>query len=211
MVGQVDFWFDFASSYSYLSAMRIEREAAARSVAVRWRPFLLGPIFVAQGWNDSPFNLQPVKGRYMWRDMERRSRRFGLAFRRPQPDEAKGFPRNSLLAARAALAVLDESWGKDFCRRLFAAEFEDWQDIADRAVIDQCLAAARGGAAGFVGGDVTDVHKTALRANVEEAVALEIFGAPSFVTGGEVFWGDDRLEDALDWAAGLPADPADKD
>lgn len=196
---ELDFWFDFASTYSYLSAMRIEREAQARGVAVRWRPFLLGPIFAAQGWNDSPFNLQPVKGRYMWRDMERRAGKHGLPFCRPEA--ASAFPRRSLLAARVALAVLDEPWGREFCRRVFVAEFSDWLDIADPEVIDGCLAQARGRASGFAARDVDDTHKAALRANVDEAVSLGLFGAPGFSAGGEIFWGDDRLEDALDWAA----------
>ena len=71
MAGRIQFWFEFASTYSYLSAMRIEEDAARLGVAVDWQPFLLGPIFAAQGWNTSPFNLYPAKGRYMWRDMER--------------------------------------------------------------------------------------------------------------------------------------------
>ena len=67
----LDFWFDFASTYSYLAAARIRPLAAAAKVQVRFRPFLLGPIFKAQGWDTSPFNLYEAKGRYMWRDMER--------------------------------------------------------------------------------------------------------------------------------------------
>ena len=67
----LDFWFDFASTYSYLAAARIRPLAAAANVQVRFRPFLLGPIFKAQGWDTSPFNLYEAKGRYMWRDMER--------------------------------------------------------------------------------------------------------------------------------------------
>ena len=79
----MQFWFEFASTYSYPAAMRIEAAAAARGVAIEWRPFLLGPIFAAQGWNDSPFNLNPAKGRYMWRDLERRCAGYGLPLRRP--------------------------------------------------------------------------------------------------------------------------------
>ena len=94
----LEFWYEFASTYSYLSAMRIEEMAAAAEVEVRWRPFLLGPIFSAQGWSSSPFNLFPAKGRYMWRDMEREGSRFGLPVKRPDP-----FPQNSLVAARVAL------------------------------------------------------------------------------------------------------------
>ena len=67
----LEFWYEFASTYSYPAAMRIEKVTGAKGVNVRWRPFLLGPIFGAQGWNDSPFNLYPAKGKNMWRDIER--------------------------------------------------------------------------------------------------------------------------------------------
>src|SRR5919202_3839842 len=79
----VDFWYEFASTYSYVAAMRIERLAAAAGVSVNWRPFLLGPIFRAQGWDTSPFNLYLAKGRYMWRDLERLCEREGIPWRRP--------------------------------------------------------------------------------------------------------------------------------
>ena len=67
----MEFWFEFASTYSYLAAERIEGVARVMEVEVRWRPFLLGPIFAAQGWTTSPFNLYPAKGANMWRDIER--------------------------------------------------------------------------------------------------------------------------------------------
>src|SRR5215467_15912476 len=92
----------FASTYSYPAAMRIERLTAAAGVAVEWRPFLLGPIFQRQGWGDSPFNLYPAKGQYMWRDLERLCAAEHLALRRPSV-----FPRNGLLAARVALIARD--------------------------------------------------------------------------------------------------------
>ena len=101
MPATIDFWFDFASTYSYLTAMRIRPLAAAAGVVVRFRPFLLGPIFKAQGWDTSPFSIYQAKGRYMWRDLERLAADLELPFRRPDP-----FPQNSLLAARVALAGL---------------------------------------------------------------------------------------------------------
>ena len=93
----VDFWFEFGSTYSYPAAMRIDALAAESRVKISWRAFLLGPIFHEQGWDDSPFNLYPAKGRYMWRDLERICESQGLPLRRPSE-----FPRNGLLAARVA-------------------------------------------------------------------------------------------------------------
>jgi 2-hydroxychromene-2-carboxylate isomerase len=191
----LDFLYEFASTYSYIAAMRITPLAQAAGVAVRWRPFLLGPIFKAQGWNTSPFNLYPAKGRYMVRDCERLCAGLGLTFRLPEP-----FPQNSLLAARVALVGLEEGWGEEFSRAVYRAEFCDGRQIGDATVI--------GGIADDLGRDgaatlaraQSDVVKTKLRANTEEAQRLGIFGAPSFVSNGELFWGNDRLEHALDFA-----------
>jgi 2-hydroxychromene-2-carboxylate isomerase len=97
---RLEFWYDFASTYSYLSAMRIEALAARAGVEVLWKPLLLGPIFRAQGWDNSPFKIYPAKGRYMVRDMERLAAARGLLFKLPWP-----FPQNSLHAARLALSV----------------------------------------------------------------------------------------------------------
>ena len=79
----LDFFYEFASTYSYIAALRIAPLAESAGVTVRWRPFLLGPIFKAQGWDTSPFNLYEAKGRYMWRDMERLAAELSLPFRRP--------------------------------------------------------------------------------------------------------------------------------
>ena len=192
----IDFWFEFASTYSYPAAMRIGALAADAGVTVRWRPFLLGPIFKARGWDTSPFNLYPDKGRYMWRDLERLCAELGLPFRRPEP-----FPQSSLLAARVALVGLDDGWGEEFSRCVFHAEFGEGRRIDEHAVIADVLS-GRGAAPEQVFARAqSDDIKARLRRQTEEAQRLGMFGAPSFVTAdGELFWGNDRLEQALRWA-----------
>ena len=123
---QLTFWYEFASTYSYLSAMRIEAAAAAAGVAVTWQPFLLGPIFKAHGWSTSPFNLYPAKGRYMVRDVGRIAASRGLAFHMPEP-----FPANALMAARLAVIGTRQGWVAPFSRAVFEAEFALRRDIAD--------------------------------------------------------------------------------
>jgi 2-hydroxychromene-2-carboxylate isomerase len=191
----VQFWFEFASTYSYPAAMRIETAAAEREVDLEWRPFLLGPIFAAQGWGDSPFNIYPAKGRYMWRDLERLCGRQGLPLRRPSR-----FPRSGLLAARVALAAAAEPWLPDFVRAVYHANFAEDREIAERAVIAELLDALDVPAAVLLARADSELVKAALRAQTEQAQRLGIFGAPSFVVGDELFWGGDRLEHALDWA-----------
>ena len=192
----LDFWFDFASTYSYLAAMRIGTLAQDAGVRVRFRPFLLGPISKAQGWNTSPFNLYPAKGRNMWRDLERSCAELKLPFRRPDP-----FPQNSLLAARVALAALDQPWGEDFCRALFCAQFAEGRRIDDAAAVGDVLARLKIEPQPVLAAAQSDAIKARLRAQTEEAQRLGVFGAPIFTTAdGELFWGNDRLEPALRWA-----------
>ncbi|MFY0308999.1 2-hydroxychromene-2-carboxylate isomerase [Leisingera sp. D0M16] len=196
MSGRITFWFEFASTYSYLSVMRIGELAAARGVPVTWKPFLLGPVFAAQGWATSPFNIYPAKGRYMWRDMERICAARGLAFRRPE-----NFPQNGLKAARLAFAAAEQDGIEAFSRAVFQAQFGDGADISSDAVLQDCLRKS-GLDAGMISRAQSPDIKSALRAQTEEAIAAGIFGAPSFTSGPELFWGDDRLEQALEHAAG---------
>ena len=198
MASPVTFWFEFASTYSYLSAMRIEAEAEARGVEVIWKPFLLGPIFKAQGWDTSPFSIYPAKGENMWRDLERRAEKYGLPFDRSAETL---FPQNTVLAARVAIACLHEEWGRDYCRGVFRAAFAEGRDISEPATIADCLEKAGGASQAYLMMAHSDSQKLALRENVDEARSLGLYGAPSFVVDGELFWGDDRLEDALGWAS----------
>lgn len=200
MANPITFWFEFASTYSYLSALRIEAEAEARGIDVIWKPFLLGPIFKAQGWDTSPFSIYPEKGENMWRDMERRAAKYEIPFSRTAE---RLFPQNSVLAARAAIACLHEDWGREFCRGVFRAGFAEGKDISDPETVADCIEAAGGVAQTWLHMAHSDTQKAALRANVDEARSRGIYGAPSFIVDGELFWGDDRLEDALEWAGGV--------
>ncbi len=192
----LDFWFDFASTYSYLAAARIRPLAAAANVRVRFRPFLLGPIFQAQGWDTSPFNLYEAKGRYMWRDMERLAAGLNLPFRRPDP-----FPQNSVLPARVALVGLAQGWGEDFSVAVYTAQFVEDGRIDEPHTLAEILSFMNVDAPAALEAAQSDEIKLRLRSEVEAAQMLGVFGAPSFTTAdGELFWGNDRLEQALAWA-----------
>lgn len=193
---KIEFWYEFASTYSYPAAMRVEAVAAEAGVEVVWRPFLLGPIFGEQGWNDSPFNIYPAKGRYMWRDLERLCAAYGLPYVRPSV-----FPRNGLLAARIAVAGLDEGWTPAFTKYAYQANFARDEDIAEREVLAPLIRAAGGEPEAAFEQAASEGVKARLRGHVDLARQKGVFGAPSFITeDGELFWGDDRLDQALEWA-----------
>ena len=200
MSATAEFWFEFASTYSYPAAMRVEALARAAGVALRWRAFLLGPIFAAQGWNDSPFNIYPVKGRYMWRDLARICAAEGLPLRQPS-----AFPRGSLLAARVACAASDEPWIGAFVRAIYTANFALDRPIGEPEVVATALRELGVDADAWLTRAGTAETKDKLRAQTETAIARGIFGAPAMTVGDELFWGNDRLEEAVAHASGASA------
>jgi 2-hydroxychromene-2-carboxylate isomerase len=191
---RVTFWIEFASTYAYLAIQRAEARAAAWGVALDWRPFLLGPIFRAQGWDTSPFVLHPAKGAYMWRDVARRAEGYGLPFERPD-----SFPANGVAAARQAIAALRGPEGPAFCRAVSTALYGQGRDIADAGVLAHCALAAGLDPEALAAAGAAE--RDALRANTEAAMAAGVFGAPFFHAGEEPFWGEDRMEDAFAFAA----------
>jgi len=200
-VPEIEFWLDLASPYSYLSAMRIDDLAGRARVALRWRPFLLGAIFKSFGWDNSPFVLQKEKGAYMWQDMARQCRKQNIPWMRPST-----FPRHSVLAARVALYGADQPWIGAFCRRVMLRNFAHDRDIATEADVSDVLNALALPAATILAGAQSDENKSRLRVQTDRAKTLGIFGAPTFFVRGEMYWGNDRLDDAIACARGLASD-----
>lgn len=196
----IEMWFDFASPYSYLSLARGGPLAAQAGLTLVLRPFLLGPIFKAQGWHDTPFRLYPSKGVYMLRDVARRATRFEVPYHPPSV-----LPRLGLLAARVAILGQDDPWCRPFCEAVFRANFVHDRDIQSPAVIAAVLEEL-GLPATLLEQAAEAPAKAALKTQTDEAARRGVFGAPAFFVGEEMFWGDDRLEDALAWARapGLP-------
>jgi 2-hydroxychromene-2-carboxylate isomerase len=192
----VEFWYEFGSTYSYPAAMRVEPMAEEAGVAVHWRPFLLGPIFKEYGWNDSPFNIFEAKGRYMWRDLTRICEGEGLLLKLPPV----AFPQNGLKAARLALVGEVKGWTPPFTRAVFLANYAEQKDISDDGTLAAILAALGVDADAALAEANTLPIKDRLKQQTEEAARRGIFGAPSFTIGDELFWGNDRLEAALEWA-----------
>lgn len=193
----VDFWFDFASTYSYLSVMRIGDLARRSGITVRWRPFLLGPVLQHHGWSASVYLLHKEMATYMWRDLQRKCRKYGLPWQQPG-----NFPRRSVLPVRIATVGADEPWCEPFCQAVMTASFADDRDIEDGALLAKILTGLGLEADAILHQATSEANKLLLRQRTDEAADLGIFGAPSFIAGSELYWGDDRLEDALAAAGG---------
>jgi 2-hydroxychromene-2-carboxylate isomerase len=160
---------------------------------------LVSPIFRENGWRDSPFNIYHAKGLYMWRDLERQCHKYNIPFQKPGI-----FPVNSVQAARVGLVASKEGWAAEWTEAVFCANFQRGLDISDKNVLrhilsEIALSAKSDGHQDILERANTEQIKTQLRNQTAEAATLGIFGAPTFVVDGEIFWGDDRLEQALDW------------
>lgn len=185
----VEFWFDVGSPYAYLAYRALPRIAAACGARVDWRPMLLGGVFKATA-NHSPVEV-PAKGRWIDLDLQRWARRIGTRFAM-NPH----FPINTLALMRGAVAMKARS-DEEFQRYLgavFEAIWCDGKNMGDPQVVAEVLAAA-----GFDPQQVfalasEPAAKDRLKADTEEALARGVFGAPTFFVGGEMFWGQDRLD-----------------
>src|SRR5215470_15050607 len=172
----IDFWFTMGSTYSYLSAMRLPEVERASGIRFRWRPFHL--LVIVQEMKHVPFADKPTKSAYMWRDVERRAAMYGIPAKVPAPYPAKA----SITANLVAVLGMREGWGVDFVR----AAYRHWCVLGQDPA--KVLAAADSAQA-----------REALAAETDAARELGIFGSPTFAVGRELFWGDDRLEDAISW------------
>lgn len=188
----LDFWYEFGSNYSYLSVMRIETLAERAGIKVNWKPFLLGPIFKDLGWQTSPFVLQKEKGAYVWLDMQRRSAKYGLPFKRPSE-----FPRSGLLPARVAALGMNEPWIAEFSRRVMLQNWAEDRAINDAGAVQEALQGLVAYPELTLKSAQGEDAKETLRRQTAIARELGIFGAPSCFVNGEMYWGDDRLEDAI--------------
>jgi len=189
----IDFWFSVGSTYTYLSVARIDRIALSEGVTFRWRPFDASVIMKEQ--KNFPFSNKPVKTAYMWRDIERRAGMYGIPVRVPAP-----YPSPELeLANRIAVLAENEGWCPAYVKAAYHQWFVHGAVVGGEPNILHSL--------GEIGQDPARVLELArmeavgdaLQKSTIEARQLNIFGSPSFVTRGEVFWGDDRLEDAIYW------------
>jgi len=188
----LEFWFDLSSNYSYLSLMRVEDLVHGSGIKIQWRPFLLGPVFKSLGWNTSPFVVQQAKGAYVRRDMERQCAKYDLPWTWPSE-----FPRRALLPMRVAVYGQGQPWFTDFCKHIMLLNFAEDQEIDSPEVVADVLHRLGLPAPDIIGAVHSELFKKALRVQTQQAQEKGIFGAPMFVVDRELFWGNDRLEDAI--------------
>ena len=173
--------------------MRLPKYATANGVTFNWRPFNVRSLMIEQ--NNIPFANKPAKLAYMWRDIERQAAKYGLPISVPAP-----YPLENLaLANLVALLGMREGWGQDYTAETYRMWFVDGKPAGSEPNISASLRR--------IGQDPSPVIQKAKSDEIADALAAEtvvardigVFGAPTFVVEGEVFWGDDRLGDAVRW------------
>lgn len=189
----IDFWYSIGSTYTYLTVMRLADYAAKNDVCFNWRPFDVRTIMIAQ--KNIPFANKPEKFAYMWRDIERRAASYDIPATLPAP-----YPLKDLaLANQVALLGHHEGWGQSYAVEAYRLWFVEGLPAGSEPNLSRAITHA--------GQDPEQVLPVARSPEIVEALVTEtiecrdigIFGAPSFVVGSEVFWGDDRLDDAVSW------------
>jgi len=193
-LGKIDFWFSIGSTYSYLTVMRLSDVANTSGAEFRWRPFNVRHVMIEQ--NNIPFKDKPVKTAYMWRDIERRAAGYGLEPKIPAPYPLPGLVLANLVATLAA----EQGWVEDYVRATYRRWFEDGLPAGEEPNLSESLTETGQDPEKVLSRAQSDEIEHALADSTDEATALGVFGSPSFVVDEEVFWGDDRLEDALLWA-----------
>lgn len=189
----IEFWFTMGSTYTYLTVMRLPELEKATGIPFRWRPFHL--LTILQEMKHVPFADKPAKAAYMWRDIERRAQMYQIPVRVPAPYPAK----QSLIANQVALLGFTEGWGTDFVRAAYRRWFQIGQETGSEPNLSGSLEDIGQNTERVLSLAKSDAISAMLGRETSAARDLGIFGSPTFATAGEIFWGDDRLDDAISW------------
>jgi 2-hydroxychromene-2-carboxylate isomerase len=188
----IDFWFSIGSLYTYLSVMRLAEAEKNSGVAFRWRPFSVRAIM--REMDNIPAS-KPVKMAYAWRDVERRAAAYGFPLRARPPYPLQNFD----LANRVAQVGSSEGWCAPYVRAAYRHWFQEGQEAGSEPNVSDSLREAGQDPQRVIGLAQSAATGEAFEAATNEARQLGIFGAPTFAVGQEIFWGDDRLDDAIRW------------
>ena len=191
----IDFYFSIGSTYTYLTVTRIMDVEKKHQVRFNWKPFSVRAIM--KEMNNIPFPKDKInKVNYMWRDIERRAKGYGFFAKTPVPYPLSEFD----LANQIAILGLDKGWGINYIRLTYKKWFQEGKEPAiDPSISEICneldldkdkiLSEAK-----------SEIFLNKYKSNTDTARKNKVFGSPSFIVENEIFWGDDRMEDAIKWS-----------
>ena len=194
---EIEFWFSIGSTYTYLSVSRLKEVERKFEVSFSWQPFSVRKIM--REMDNVPFPpTKQAKVDYMWRDIQRRASGYGFEARVPAPYPLQEFD----LANRIAVLGMQEGWCSNYVQATYRRWFLEWLEPGSEPNVSESLREIGQDSERILelatGEETGEVYSC----QTESAQSKGIFGSPSFIVDGELFWGDDRLEDAVSWALG---------
>ena len=191
---EIDFYFSIGSTYTYLSVTRILDVEKNHQVKFNWKPFSVRAIM--KEMNNIPFPKDKInKVNYMWRDIERRAENYGFYAKTPVPYPLSEFD----LANQIAVYGLDEGWGVDYIRLTYKKWFQEGKEPAiDPSISEICEKLKINKGEIILKAKSKEIENKYI-SNTSDARNNKIFGSPTFIVNNEIFWGDDRMEDAIKW------------
>ena len=193
-MSNIDFYFSIGSTYTYLTVTRILDVENKYQVKFNWKPFSVRAIM--KEMNNIPFPKEKMnKVNYMWRDIERRAEGYGFFAKTPVPYPLSEFD----LANQIAILGLEKDWGIDYIRLTYKKWFQEGKEPAIEPSISEVCNELKLNKDQIITDALNKEIQDKYEANTNSARENKIFGSPSFIVKKEVFWGDDRMEDAIKW------------
>ena len=194
-MNEVNFWFSIGSTYTYLAVNRLQELAIKENIKFNWHPFSVRKIMMDM--DNIPFTppSKKIKSDYMWRDIERRAKFYGFEAKVPAPYPLKEFD----LANQIAVLGMNQGWGVDYVVKTYQRWFQQGKEPATEPNLTEILQELKLDHQETIQKANDNKIKDQYLKNTESAYEKGVFGSPSFIFDGEVFWGDDRLEDCIKW------------
>ena len=187
MIKPFEFYFDFASPYTFLAHKIVQRIEKENSIKIRYMPVLLGAILKSAGIKP---NVEiPIKGKYMIRDCKLWAEKYNVTFK-----FNNYFPIITLNLMRCVIVAEKKGFEKNFINKIFEAIWQDGLNLNDNTIVEKLLKNLDINPKTFLMEAIDIKIKEELKKRTDEAFKKGIFGVPSFFVNNKLFWGQDRLE-----------------
>ena len=192
---KIEFWYSIGSTYTYLSTQRLAQIETENEVIFEWSPFSVRSRMIEM--ENVPFMAEKKRDKidYMWRDVQRRANFYGFNAKVPAPYPLKEFD----LANKVAILGKDQGWIKEYTILTYKKWFLEHLEPGSEPNLSSTLREIGLDSESAIKQAQTDEIEQKYLKNTEMAKNNGIFGSPTFIVENEVFWGDDRCEDAIKW------------
>ena len=192
---KIEFWYSIGSTYTYLSTQRLDDIANQKNIEFEWCPFSVRSRMIEM--ENVPFMAEKKRDKidYMWRDVQRRANFYGFDAKVPVPYPLKEFD----LANKVAILGKNQGWIKEYTILTYKKWFLEHLEPGSEPNLSSTLKEIGLDSESVIKLAQTDEIEQKYLKNTEMAKNKGIFGSPTFIVENEVFWGDDRCEDAIKW------------